>query len=444
MGAEKNYPGRKTLSKEISRKEIYMEIDAVNIVRRKKFFILCAATLLMFFTSMNKVLVPGAVFSDMQSSLNLTGGELAAMGASFMYCYALSQLVLGLLCHKFGGVRILLIGGGLFTFGSILFPLMKEPFFLIAARGITGIGAGTVFIALAKLIADIFPKKFSTVLGLTLFIGYLGPVAGGLPFVSFVKAAGWRNAFFSIGAIIVTAMILIIVLSPGTLKKIRGSESIFSPLWIILRNPASNFLSVTSMIIFGSHYMILSTIGQKTLEDYGHFSHYSASLWMSVLAGIVASCNLGSGAILAFFGNKRRKILLSAASLCLAGGICGTSFFTFSLPGYLTPCVFILLALPAGCFPLYGTHAKELNPPEHVGLSVAMLNFFAFIGIAIGGNAAGIVLSRYESVAKKLAGGVIHYPAEAYRDIFIVITFFALLGLISAFFVPETFKKQEK
>lgn len=426
-----------------------MEIQSVNIVRRKKFLILCFATLLMFFTSMNKVLVPGAVFSDMQSSLGVSGGELAAMGASFMYCYALSQLVLGLLCHKFGGVRILLIGGSLFTAGSIIFPFLREPVLLIAARGITGIGAGTVFIALAKLIADIFPKKFSTVLGITLFIGYLGPVAGGFPFVAFVKKVGWDKAFLSIGGLIVLAMLAIILLSPGTLKKIRGSESIFSPLFLILKNHPSNFLSVSSMIIFGAHYMILTTIGQKTLEDYALFSHYSASLWMSVLAGIVAACNLGAGSILALFGEKRRRILITASWLCLAGGIAGISVFGLHLPGVLAPGVFILLALPAGCFPLYGTHAKELNPPEHVGLSVAMLNFFAFVGIAIGGNAAGLVLSRYETgeFIRKVAGsagGVIHYPAEAYRDIFIVITSFAVIGVICAFFVPETYKEEGK
>lgn len=419
------------------------------MIRRKKILILCFATLLMFFTSMNKVLVPGAVFSDMQRSLGVSGGELAAMGASFMYCYALSQLVLGLLCHKFGGVRILLIGGTLFTAGSILFPFLREPVLLIAVRGITGIGAGTVFIALAKLIADIFPKKFSTVLGITLFIGYLGPVAGGLPFVTFVKKAGWDKAFLSIGVVIVLAMLAISVLSPGTLKKIRGGESIFSPLFLILKNHCSNCLSVSSMIIFGAHYMILSTIGLKVLEDYAHFSHTSASLWMSVLAGIVAVCNLGAGSILGLFGEKRRRILITASWLCLAGGIAGILVFGLHLPGVLTPCVFILLALPAGCFPLYGTHAKELNPPEHVGLAVAMLNFFAFVGIAIGGNAAGMVLSRYETseIIRKIAGkagGVIHYPAEAYRDIFIVITAFAVIGVVCAFFVPETYKEKSK
>lgn len=424
-----------------------MKIENLNIIRRKKFFILCFATLLMFFTSMNKVLVPGAVFSDMQKSLGVSGNELAAMGATFMYCYALSQLVLGLLCHKFGGVRILLIGGSLFTAGSILFPFLKDPDLLIAARGITGIGAGSVFIGLAKLIADIFPEKFSSVLGITLFIGYLGPVCGGLPFVSFVKFAGWNNAFLTIGIIIVLAMLVIFLLAPGTLKKIRGSESIFSPLFQILKNHYSNCLSVSSMIIFGAHYMILSTIGQKVLEDFGHFSHYSASLWMSVLAGIVAVCNLGSGAILSLFGEKRRRILITASFFCLVGGISGILIFGLSLPGILVPCIFILLALPAGCFPLYGTHAKELNPPEHVGLSVAMLNFFAFVGIAIGGNAAGSVLARYETtpLIKKIAGStgtVIHYPAEAYRDIFIVITFFAAIGVITALFVPETYKEK--
>ncbi len=426
-----------------------MEIQSVNIVRRKKFLILCFATLLMFFTSMNKVLVPGAVFSDMQSSLGVSGGELAAMGSAFMYCYALSQLVLGLLCHKFGGVRILLIGGTLFTAGSIIFPFLREPVLLIAVRGITGIGAGTVFIALAKLIADLFPKKFSAVLGITLFIGYLGPVAGGLPFVTFVKKVGWDKAFLSIGVIIVLAMLTIIVLSPGTLKKIRGGESIISPLFLILKNHYSNCLSVSSMIIFGAHYMILSTIGLKALEDYAHFSHTSASLWMSTLSGIIAALNLGAGLILALFRHKRHRILVTASLLCLAGGIAGILVFGLKLPGVLTPCVFILLALPAGCFPLYGTYSKELNPPEHVGLSVAMLNFFAFVGIAIGGTAAGMVLSKYETneIIRKIAGSVgevIHYPAEAYRDIFIVITSFAVIGVICAFFVPETYKEEGK
>ena len=425
-----------------------MEMNSVNSVRRKKFLILCFATLLLFFTSMNKILVPGAVFSDMQASLGVTGSQLAAMGSAFMYCYALSQLVLGLLCHKFGGVRILLIGGGLFTAGSLLFPLLQNPFLLIAARGMTGIGAGTVFIALAKLIADIFPKKFSSVLGLTLFIGYLGPVAGGLPFVSFVKAVGWEKAFLAIGVTVGVAMLFIIFLSPGTLKKIRGSESIFSPLWVLLRNRASNCLNLSSMIIFGAHYTILATIGQKTLEDYASFSHYSASLWMSVLAGIIAACNLGTGTILAIFRQKRRRILLTASFLCLCGGLAGIAVFSLRLPGYLAPCVFILLALPAGCFPLYGTQAKELNPPEHVGLSVAMLNFFAFVGIAIGGNAAGLVLSRYELAEKagkivSAMGGIVHYPPEAYRDIFIVISIFAFIGVCAAFFVPETYRKGE-
>ena len=349
--------------------------------------------------------------------------------------------------HKFGGVRILLIGGSLFTAGSILFPLLKDPLLLIAVRGITGIGAGSVFIALAKLIADIFPGKFSSVLGITLFIGYLGPVCGGLPFVSLVKLTGWNKAFLAVGAVVATAMCVIYFLSPGTLKKIRGGESLFSPLFLILKNHFSNCLSVSSMIIFGSHYMILSTIGLKALEDYAHFSHYSASLWMSTLSGIIAALNLEAGMILAFFKQKRHRILITASLLCLSGGIAGILVFGLQLPGIFTPFVFVLLALPAGCFPLYGTYSKELNPPEYVGLSVAMLNFFAFVGIAIGGTSAGLVLGKYETseFAMKAAGSVgsvFHYHPQAYRDIFIVITSFAVVGVITALFVPETHKNK--
>ena len=40
-------------------------------------------------------------------------------------------------------------------------------------------------------------------------------------------------------------------------------------------------------------------------------------------------------------------------------------------------------------------------------------------------------------------GGIVHYPPEAYRDIFIVISIFAFIGVCAAFFVPETYREGE-
>ena len=60
------------------------------------------------------------------------------MGSVYMYCYAASQLLVGVLTTRFGGVRILLWGGSIFVFGSMIFPLLSNPYLMILARAITG------------------------------------------------------------------------------------------------------------------------------------------------------------------------------------------------------------------------------------------------------------------------------------------------------------------
>ena len=47
--------------------------------------------------------VPGTIFNQLQSDLNLNAFQIAAMGASFVYIYALSQTFVGMLADKYGG-----------------------------------------------------------------------------------------------------------------------------------------------------------------------------------------------------------------------------------------------------------------------------------------------------------------------------------------------------
>ena len=54
--------------------------------------ILFCGMALYFLTSMSKVLIPAAIYSDLQA-LGLDGKRIAATGAAFMYAYAASQLL---------------------------------------------------------------------------------------------------------------------------------------------------------------------------------------------------------------------------------------------------------------------------------------------------------------------------------------------------------------
>ena len=93
-----------------------------STLRRRRQLILWSGVVLFFFTSMSKVLVPGAVFNDLQA-LGFSAGALASLGAWYMYTYAFSQMAVGIFSDRYGGVRLLLFGGGFFAAGSLLFPL---------------------------------------------------------------------------------------------------------------------------------------------------------------------------------------------------------------------------------------------------------------------------------------------------------------------------------
>ena len=163
-------------------------------ITQKKHILFYAAVALMFMTSMNKVLVPNTVFDELQGELGISGQMLAAMGAGFMYTYAISQLALGLLSSKFGGVRILIFASAVFAAGCAVFPFLNSAEMMVAVRTLTGFGAGTAFIAVAKLVDDLFKKNFSFVLGIVLFLTYFGPVTGNLPMVTLVRPVQSLNA----------------------------------------------------------------------------------------------------------------------------------------------------------------------------------------------------------------------------------------------------------
>ena len=94
-------------------------------LRLKKMAILCCGVILYFFTNMSKVLVPGTIFNDLLRS-GLDVKSISALGAVYMYAYAASQLLAGIFADRYGGVRILLIGGSMFTAGTIGFPFAGE------------------------------------------------------------------------------------------------------------------------------------------------------------------------------------------------------------------------------------------------------------------------------------------------------------------------------
>jgi len=403
-------------------------ISSDSVARKKTFIFLCAV-ILSFFTSMSKVLVPGSMFEALSRDLACSAAMLTAIGSAYMYSYAASQLCLGLFADRFGGVRILLFGGSLFTIGSIIAPFVTSPYTMMVARILTAFGAGTVFIAIAKLIADLFPQKFALILGIVMFLGYFGPVTGGLPTVYLVEKFNWRPVMAIYGLIPLACMTLVWLLCRGTLKSVMPGGT-FDRLKTILVNRDGLLLFFSSGLVFGSFYAILTSIGQKALEDSMGMSRFSASLVVTSLGVLVAFCNLLTSTVLRLVGTHRKALLVVMFTLTFLGNVLGAIAFGLGHCAALLVASFYLITLPAGGFSLFGEVAKSIYPSNCTGLAVAMVNLVAFIFIALCGNLAGVVLHCFEAEA---VNGI--YPATTYMTMFLGFSVLGFLGMLASFFL---------
>ena len=402
-------------------------------LRRRKFIIMIFGIFLSFFTSMNKMLVPGPIYNHLQTELLFDPVRIAALGATFMYAYSVSQLLMGIFSARYGGVRILLIGGGLFTLGVLGFPLCSNPWLMYFCRALAGFGAGTVFIGLAKIVNDLFPAKFGLVLGIALLFGYFGPATGTVPMVRLIAAIGWRRALFIPGAICFFLMLGIVCTMRGTIKKTVPGQTL-APFLTMLKNRPMMILCFSSALIFGVYYVLLTQVGQKCIEDFYGWGKYAASLCILFLSILVAVNNVGVNLILILTGGRSKPIYVTGTVLLFLGCLTGFSAFRWQLPVGFLLTAFLLIGVPAGFFSFYSQIAKALNPPEWTGLAVAVLNFSAFVFIALFGNLSGLVLSFWKAEVQQ--NGV--FPGEAYSWLFVLLSAGAFISFVTGFLIPET------
>ena len=404
-----------------------IEMDDVQL-RRRQVIVLWCGVVLSFFTSMSKILVPGPIVGDLKA-LGLDAVELSSLGFGYYCAYAVSQLALGAYSVRWGGVRLMLFGGSCFVLGSVIFPLSGSFWTMFAARMLTGLGAGTLFPGLAKLISDLYTKRFAVVFSVVMFLGYLGPICGRTPVLHLVDLVRWRWALEIIALAALTAFAVLVIAARGAVKPVMSGNSI-AALRKVFGSSRNLLIFGASSVVYGAYYLLPVVMGQECLIDSG-MSKVNAERLIMFQVLLIAICNLGTSTLLRIFGGYRKLLLLFVGVCGLAGAVLGAVAFEIYLPLPAVVAAFVLMAVPAGFFSLQSLIVKELNPPELSGISISMLNFCAFVLIMSCQPVAGLILDRHCA-----------YPYAAYRDIFIVSVVLESIGIVCALFVPETKPKQ--
>lgn len=407
--------------------------------RRLVVLALLSMLAIYFFSYFQRSAIPGTIFNEIQTDLALPATVVASLGAMFTYIYGGMQVFVGIATDRVGGRRALLFGGAFLLAGSILFPFSRSVPMLFISRVITGFGASFMYLSLAKEIDLMFNKRhFVGLLGVVTSVGYLGAIAGTLPFQKLAAWLGWREALLYVGILsgvfLWVAFVALHRLPPFTPPHTRLS---ITPVKEVLCNRRTLPLLLCGLINFPIYFAIQSVLGKKFLEDVAGLSPERASTFVLLMIVVGAISAFMGGISLRWIGHRRKPAALLAGVLVLLACLILLAAVLLRASSWFFLAAYVALALSTGSGPAFIALMKELNHPDSSGVSISMLNGITYIGAGIIGSLAGLILDQFKDKAVALAGRTV-YPVEAYATLFTVMAVLGILSVIIISFVKET------
>lgn len=405
--------------------------------------LLFLVSIMYFFANLQKVVVPGSVFNELQMIFNCDAASITGLGAGFMYAYSINQLTVGVLADRYTGTRVIAVGGAFFCIGSLLSAYSGSLPLLYFSRVLTGFGASAVYLSMLKLIFRITPQAYTMVLGIMMLIGYSGSIISGAPFVKLIKNFGYSKCMLIIGIATAVCHILFVICAmmsklPAINREVKLDLSSYKA--VMTRHNLNVFL--TTSIGFAIFYSMQMTIGKKFLEDFCQLSPEGSGIIMSI-AMVISSCNAFLQAILTkLAGNRRLPFMHFCGFGCLAGSVILFLTTLFEWRCWQLPAgAWILLSFAGNNAIVQVAMLRETNPDNRVGTALSISNCIAYLVIAVAGSLTGFLLELYPP---QLVDGIKIYGRNSYLCVFAMLVVFGLTTALNSIFLKETHGKNIK
>ncbi len=303
-------------------------------------------------------------FPDISDYFNISDGLTQMTIALNFFGFCLSSVFYGPLSDSFGRRKVMIIGNAIMMLGACGCAFSDSIEFLLFARLIQGIGAGTSAVVVFAMVADVYnAEKSAKLIGMmnsmiTVFMS-AAPIAG-----SFInKSLGWRGNYTTIAMISVISWIMLYCWLPETkptlekfeLKKIRKdyTKLLFSKEFFCA--------SITPSLVYGGWMSFVACGSFLYMETYKLPIMYYA-LHQGAIIGVFCITSLYCGQINNFVGIKN-SVIYGTILVMFGAILLLTTAIMFDSAPYMTTISMTIFGIGAATtYPVIFAKSMDLFP----------------------------------------------------------------------------------
>ncbi len=381
-----------------------------------------AYVLSQFYRSFLAVLTP-----VLTADLGMTKTALSTASGAWFITFALSQFAIGICLDRFGPRRTasaFLATGG--AGGALLFSAASEPWMVVTAMGLIGIGCAPVLMATYFIYARIYPPaRFAVLASWTVGFGTAGNVIGAAPLAAAAEAFGWRPVMAALAVLTLAVAVTVatIVRDPkapdgmaSDTSGLRGYLDLIRirDLWPLIPLSALNYAPVTGIRGLWAGPYLSDVYGADAIGIGG------VTLFMA-LAMVAGSFIYGP---LDTFFRTRKWVAMVGNSVTVIALVILALHPLAGIP--MITALFVVLGISGGAFGLLMAHAKAFVPAHLTGRGVTLMNFFSIGGVGIMQFVTGgVVSANVDPAAPSHAYGVLFWFYAAMVAVSLAIYLFA-------------------
>lgn len=386
---------------------------------------------------------PGVMSDELMHAFTIDATRLGLFTSAYYYAYVGMQLPLGLLIDKFGAERLIAFAALLLGGASAMFAFAPNVMIASIARFCMGGCSACGWIGCVVLATRWFPvQQKSLIIALSMGIGTIGAMLGGLPLEILISYVGWEKslAFLALVGVLIGSVIYFIICSippqhhPPIAKESQFSGSLLKTLAFVSANPQCWLVSSYAMLM----WLPIAVVG----DQWGvSFLERSYNLKEGIAATLIAYLFIGvsvGAPVFAMFASKfssYRLPMMIGASLCFV--LYSTLIFAPNLPLTLLYIIFFLAGVGFTSQLLCFSLLADITSASSSGVTMAFTNMIVMTSGIIGLPSVGWILDWSASPVGTV--GMEVYTAADFRIAFIFIPICMVLACLLLLRIRETY-----